>query len=193
MFFGNFVNIFFEIIKKYKINYLLKKILLKYAKNNGVCKLMRKFITYLTIIAFCFACVSPAFATKKLSPADFNYMYGLAADGDLSSLMSAANRGLDLDATNKNGDSGVCIAIKKNDYKAYNTFIKAGAHEHPRCLNFISKSKVESFMESSNTIKYSEYPSSFVPRDQSVDWWIAGAFSAVIVVLAWLITHATKG
>ena len=153
---------------------------------------MRKFITYLTIIAFCFSCVSPALAAKKLSPADFNYMYGLAADGDLASLMAAANRGLDLNAQNKNGDSGVCIAIKKNDYKAYNTFIKAGAHEHPRCLNFISKSKVESFMESSNTIKYSEYPTSFIPRDQSVDWWILGGFMFITGFLAWIIANATR-
>ena len=153
---------------------------------------MRKFITYLTIIAFCFSCVSPVLAAKKLSPADFNYMYGLAADGDLASLMAAANRGLDLDATNKNGDSGVCIAIKKKDYKAYNTFIKAGAHEHPRCLNFISKSKVESFMESSNTIKYSEYPSSFVPRSQISDWFTIAAVIGTGIFAGWLVKKATR-
>lgn len=166
--------------------------LLKYPKNNGVCELMRKFITYLTIIAFYFACVSPAFATKKLSPDDFNYMYSLAADGDLASLMAASNRGLDLDAPNKNGDSGVCIAIKKNDYKAYNTFIKAGAHEHPRCLNYISKSKMESFMKSSNTIKYSEYPTSFKPRNQSSDWFVIGAVTGLTVFVCWLIKNATR-
>lgn len=154
---------------------------------------MRKFITYLTIIAFCFACVSPAFAaTRKLSPADFNYMYKIASDGDLASLMAASRRGLNLDATNKNGDSGVCVAIKKGDYKAYNTFIKAGAHEHPRCLNYISKSKLESFMESSNSVKYSEYPTSFQPRNQSSDWIVVGAVVGLVGFVVWLIKNATR-
>ncbi|MBP3545726.1 MAG: hypothetical protein J6K16_01165 [Alphaproteobacteria bacterium] len=154
---------------------------------------MRKFITYITMIAFYLACISPAFAaTNKLSPADFNYMYKIAADGDLASLMAASRRGLNLDALNRNGDTGVCVAIKKGDYKAYNTFIKAGAHEHPRCLNYISKSKLKSFMESSNSIKYSEYPTSFEPRDQSVDWWIVGGFLFLTGFIGWLIVNATK-
>ncbi len=129
-----------------------------------------------------------AFA-RKLPPADFGQMYGLAASGNLGSLLSAAERGLDLDAPDRSGDSGICVAIKHGDVMAYNTFIKAGASVHPMCVNYLDRGRYESFMSMPNVIKYSDYPTSFVPRE-NYDYYVVGAFGALLAGITWVVMNA---
>ncbi len=152
---------------------------------------MKRYIAMLTCCTF-FASLLPANVwARKLPPANFGDMYSMASKGDLGALLAASHRGLDLDAVNKDGDAGVCVAVKRGDFMAYNTFIKAGAMPHPPCVNLISKSKYDSFMSSSNAIKYSEYPTSFVPRESS-DWGIVGAVVLGVAGMFWVVTNSGK-
>ena len=70
---------------------------------------------------------------RPLPPDDFGSMYRMAARGDVVSLHEAVSRGLNIDAVNDDGDTGVCVAVKRRDAKAYNTFRAAGASGTPPC------------------------------------------------------------
>lgn len=70
---------------------------------------------------------------RPLSPYNFNEMYKMAARGDVASLHKAISRGLNINAMDANGDTGVCVAVKRRDAKAYNTFRAAGASGSPPC------------------------------------------------------------
>lgn len=70
---------------------------------------------------------------RPLPPDDFGSMYRMAARGDVVSLHEAVSRGLNIDAVNADGDTGVCVAVKRRDAKAYNTFRAAGASGTPPC------------------------------------------------------------
>src|SRR5574344_2592455 len=73
----------------------------------------------------------------NLAPQSFENFYAVAAEGDLQGLKNMQRRGLNMDATNQNGDTAVCVAVKKQDYLAYKTLIRAGAKSHPACLEKI--------------------------------------------------------
>ncbi len=75
----------------------------------------------------------------RLSPRDFNKMYYLASKGKVGILREAVNRGLNIDAVNPNGDTGLCIAIKRKDYVAYNSFRMSGANPRHGCTYEISQ------------------------------------------------------
>ena len=150
---------------------------------------MKNIVTSVVCCSLVLSSLPMSAFARKLPPADFGQMYSLASSGNLGSLLSAAGRGLDLDAPNQDGDSGVCVAIKKNDVKAYNTFVKAGASVHPMCVNYLDRSKYESFMTSSNVVKYSDYPTSFQPRE-NYDWAVVGVMTAVTLGVGWVIMNA---
>lgn len=69
----------------------------------------------------------------RLSPKNFNKMYYLASHGKIGILREAVNRGLNIDAVNPNGDTGLCIAIKRKDHIAYNSFRMSGANPRHAC------------------------------------------------------------
>lgn len=140
--------------------------------------MIRQVVLRIMFFSFCLTLFPADVWARKLPPADFGEMYRVAASGNLGSLMAASSRGLDLDARNSDGDTGLCVAIRRGDFLAYNTFIKAGAHNHPPCVNRISSAQYKSFMESPNSIKYSRYPGSFTPRE-SDDWFVAAGFTAI--------------
>lgn len=102
-----------------------------------------KFKTNITFGAVCVATillVGNAFANGgRLSPQNFNKMYYLAQNGKVGVLREAINRGLNIDAVNPNGDTGLCIAIKRKDYIAYNTFRMSGANARHACTYRIYK------------------------------------------------------
>ena len=150
---------------------------------------MKRFVSLLVCLSFGISLFPMNVWARKLPPANFNDMYRVAASGDLGGLLSAAERGLDLDAPNSSGDSGICVAIKHGDVMAYNTFIKAGASVHPMCVNYLDRSRYESFVSMPNVVKYSDYPTSFVPRE-SHDYAIVGALSAITLGVAWVIMNA---
>ena len=70
----------------------------------------------------------------NLSPISFANFYQIAAEGDLQGLKNVEHRGLNLNSTNQNGDTAVCVAIKRKDYLAYKTLIRAGAKSNPDCV-----------------------------------------------------------
>ena len=69
----------------------------------------------------------------NLSPISFANFYHIAEEGDLQGLKDVQRRGLNLNSTNQNGDTAVCVAIKRQDYLAYKTLIRAGAKSNPNC------------------------------------------------------------
>lgn len=71
---------------------------------------------------------------KAVSSRTFDSMYAAAARGDVPALREAMHRGLRIDAVNRSGDTGVCAAVKRQDYRAYNAFVQAGARTNPPCL-----------------------------------------------------------
>lgn len=152
--------------------------------------MIRQVILRIMLFSFCLTLFPADVWARKLPPADFEEMYRVAASGNLGSLMAASSRGLDLNARNRNGDTGLCVAIRRGDFLAYNTFIKAGAHNHPPCVNRISSEQYESFMESPKSIKYSRYPGSFTPRESN-DWFVAAGFTAAVAGIIGVILAAT--
>lgn len=115
-----------------------------------------RFRTGLIFFAMCEVAplvVGSAFAqTVKLSPQDFNKMYYLAQNGKVGVLREAVNRGLDINAVNPNGDTGLCIAIKRKDHVAYNTFRMAGAHPRHQCTYKIYK-EYQEFLDEGKAAK----------------------------------------
>ena len=84
-----------------------------------------------------FSLVSAATAEAYLAPLSFNEMYAYASQGKLTVLNNAILRGMDINAVNADGDTGICVAIRRNDHLAYTTMRRAGAHPGPRCLDSI--------------------------------------------------------
>ena len=150
---------------------------------------MRRYLTLLVLVAFIMSLVPFQAMARRLQPADFEDMYDLASDGNLGALMAATSRGLDIDALNSDGDAGICVAVKRGDYMAYNTFIKAGALAHHPCINNINKSRYASFMSSSRAVKYSEYPTSFIPRE-SGDLATILSLIGTVIGLGWIVSTA---
>ncbi len=105
------------------------------------------------IFSFTIALLAPDTA-GAVSARTFNSMYAAAARGDVPALREAMHRGLRIDSLNRSGDTGVCAAIKKGDYQAYNSFIQAGARANPSCLSRISRTKYKKFMDSDKIVVY---------------------------------------
>lgn len=152
---------------------------------------MKSFVLWTMLCAFCLTLFPANVMARKLPPADFEEMYRVAASGNLGSLMAASSRGLDLDARNPDGDTGLCMAVRRGNFLAYNTFIKAGAHNHPPCVNRIPSAQYKRFMDSPNSIKYSRYPGSFEVRE-SHDWEIVGAFAAAAGAFIYVVVESIK-
>lgn len=81
-------------------------------------------------------------------------MYAAAARGDVPALREAMHRGLRIDAVNRSGDTGVCAAVKRQDYRAYNAFVQAGARTNPPCLARINRAEYEEFINSDEIVVY---------------------------------------
>ena len=85
-----------------------------------------------SVLAFSNAFAVP-YREIKLSPQNFNKMYYLASKGKVGVLREAVGRGLNINAVNANGDTGLCIAVKRNNVVAYNTFRMSGANTRHPC------------------------------------------------------------
>ena len=111
----------------------------------------QKGATTLIAAAVLMAFILP-FAARGASPYSFEAMYATAARGDVAGLRSAVHRGLKIDSPDSRGDTGICAAIKRRDYKAYNSFIMAGASSAPACLAYIAPTKYQKFMKSGQIV-----------------------------------------
>lgn len=86
----------------------------------------------------------------NLSPISFANFYHIAEEGDLQGLKDVQRRGLNLNSTNQNGDTAVCVAIKRQDYLAYKTLIRAGAKSNPDCTEKIPEYAHKAFLSNYN-------------------------------------------
>ncbi|MBR2299873.1 MAG: hypothetical protein IJ870_04795 [Alphaproteobacteria bacterium] len=89
---------------------------------------------------FCFvaACVLSFYSFRAeaylqaLSPESFRALYALAQRGDVSAINAARSRGLNIDSVNSSGDTGLCVAARNRDRRAYKSFLQSGANpSHP--------------------------------------------------------------
>ncbi len=125
------------------------------------------------ILAAVSAAGSVAAFGGRLSPRDFNKMYYLASQGKVGILREAVNRGLNIDAVNPNGDTGLCIAIKRKNYVAYNTFRMSGANPRHACTYEINQEYRE-FLDSNKAVRAEKVvgnEESLYYRDDESSWW----------------------
>ena len=83
-----------------------------------------------------------------LAPASFSEMYNVASKGYHSVLQRAIDRGLNIDSLDRNGNTGLCVAILRRDCRAYNSFATVGANRNHYCVSRIPRAQYEEFMNS---------------------------------------------
>lgn len=83
-----------------------------------------------------------------LAPASFSEMYNVASKGYHSVLQRAIDRGLNIDSLDRNGNTGLCVAILRRDCRAYNSFATVGANRNHYCVSRIPRAQYEAFMNS---------------------------------------------
>lgn len=111
--------------------------------------------------------------TGRLRPQDFNKMYYLASQGKIGILRNAVNRGLNIDSVNPNGDTGLCIAIKRRNYVAYNSFRMSGANPRHQCTYRIYK-EYQEFLDSTKTVREEKIlgnKESLYYNEEERKWW----------------------
>ena len=138
-----------------------------------------KFSKSLLLASTSFSLLLAQSAQAGLYPLSFTEMYNYAAAGNLTVLNNAVLRGLDINSVNDNGDTGLCVAIRRNNHIAYETFKKAGASTRPHCLDNISKQQQKRFAED-----HKPYEVVYEDDDNSLWWWIGGAAVAGGVAIA---------
>ena len=154
--------------------------------------LFTKAVCITTIYAFSLTvAVRPAMAQARLSPISFNQMYKLAHDGDVESLRASNYRGMNIDATNGNGDTGLCLAARRRDVHAYNAFVAAGANPYHPCTQNVSG--YSAFVSRSDVIDSgarSRDGAAVVAGGKNSNhiapiwWWIGGGAVAAAVIWA---------
>jgi len=102
----------------------------------------------LIVIILSILTTSTTLQARGLRPMSFEEMYEVASDGEIGALKSAVRRGLNINTVNKDGDTGLCVAIKHWDYRAYNAFRAAGAEPQTPCTINIPREHYEDFIES---------------------------------------------
>ena len=147
-----------------------------------------KYVSAIVLAAFCAAQGVYAY-DGGLSPQDFNKMYHFASAGSVDVLREAVGRGLRIDSVNPDGDTGLCIAVKRNDHDAYNTFRAAGANPRHPCTLRIQK-QYKSFLASGvvkPVDKEAEARAAMYYWNKERNWWpwILGAALVGGGVYAW--------
>lgn len=117
----------------------------------------------------------------RLTPESFEKMYSLAQNGRVESLRASINRGLNIDAMNENGDTGLCVAARRHDIYTYNAFRAAGANPRHPCTQNISN--YNSFVTSSRAVPVTSTPRAaygYIGKEKysvspKIWWWLGGA------------------
>ena len=161
--------------------------------------LFTKAVCITTMCAFTFA-IAPksAMAQTRLAPISFNEMYDLAHRGDVEALRASMYRGMSIDSTNSRGDTGLCLAARRRDVHAYNSFVAAGANPRHPCTQNVSG--YSSFVSRSDVIgggSGSQNGAAVMANSRNGDriapiwWWIGGA--AVTGAIIWLLLGGSHG
>ena len=111
---------------------------------------MRTKFIRLIMVAFIFTITAQTSQSYNLPPISFANLYRIAADGNLQGLKDVQRRGLNLDSTNMDGDTAVCVAIKRQDYLAYKTLLRAGAKSSPNCVERLPEYAHKNFLANYN-------------------------------------------
>ena len=132
-----------------------------------------------------FICTAAARVSQayNLSPISFENLYRIAADGDLQGLKDVQRRGLNLDSPNMDGDTAVCVAIKRQDYLAYKTLIRAGAKSNPDCVERLPEYAHKNFLANYNQ-KYAAPQTPTNWAKSGTAFVVGGGIAAGIVALA---------
>ena len=119
----------------------------------------------------------------NLAPQSFQNFYNTASAGNLQGLQSMIYRGLNLESTNQNGDTAICVAIRSQDAIAYRTLKQAGADIEPSCLKKISDEQKDAFFEQ-NDPEYAEQRSKSKWSKTGTAVLIGGGVAAGVIALA---------
>lgn len=133
------------------------------------------FISFISVIGS----ADEGFCASRLTPQDFNRMYYIASLGRVDILRNAVNRGMNINTVNQNGDTGLCIAIKRNNHVAFESFRRAGANVKHPCTNKI-RTQYAAFMGRQNSKQQIEankkYKSLYYPEEENklLPWVLGG-------------------
>lgn len=148
-----------------------------------------KTICGITIYSFLLSTIPSEASTWGLPPESFNKMYSLAQKGDVEALRASVYRGLNIDAVNRSGDTGLCVAAKRRDTYTYNAFRAAGANPRHPCTQRIIG--YDNFVERSSAVPMtanSREAYSALGREKyriaPWVWWTGGALLTGGVILA---------
>lgn len=119
----------------------------------------KSIVTYITVVSFCFSCTISA-VSAQLPPLSLAQMYSLAAQGNVRALRAAVQRGMNIDATDRYGNTGLCHSIYQRNYTAYNAFHASGANPRHPCIQNIPPQQYDAFMASARAT-----PITATPRD----------------------------
>lgn len=117
----------------------------------------RKAVTIISLAAFCIAS-SPVVQASGLTPMSLAQMYTLASQGNVRALRAAVQRGLNIDSTDRFGNTGLCHAIRQNNCTAYNAFRASGANSGSPCIQNIPTNEYDRFMAQSCAAAISDSP-----------------------------------
>lgn len=137
------------------------------------------FSKTLLLATTAFSMISAPAANAYLSPLSFNEMYAHASRGNLTVLNNAILRGMNINAVNGDGDTGICVAVRRGDHIAYESFRNTGAHTRPHCLNNINAKQYKKFMAD-----HRPYELAYRKEGSSIWWWIGGAAAVGGIALA---------
>lgn len=137
------------------------------------------FSKTLLLATTAFSMISVPAANAYLSPLSFNEMYAHASRGNLTVLNNAILRGMNINAVNGDGDTGICVAVRRGDHIAYESFRNTGAHTRPKCLNNINAKQYKKFMAD-----HRPYELAYRKEGSSIWWWIGGAAAVGGIALA---------
>ncbi len=124
--------------------------------------ILKRFVYVLAAFLYLFSPKAEAYLSS-LSAENFNALYNLASRGEVGAMNNAVNRGLNIDATNPNGDTGLCIAAKKRNKTAYRSFLQSGANPSHPCTYRIegyqdfARSVIQSPVKNADTAAVAKY------------------------------------
>ncbi|MBR1605491.1 MAG: hypothetical protein IJ660_05245 [Alphaproteobacteria bacterium] len=91
---------------------------------------------------------------------NFNALYNAASNRKVDIISRAIARGMDIDSTDYNGNTGLCQAIRRNDVTAYRVFLHFGANPNHSCILRIPRSQYSYFVSSIHQYQAGDYSAS---------------------------------
>ncbi|MBO7332722.1 MAG: hypothetical protein J6U64_03550, partial [Alphaproteobacteria bacterium] len=108
----------------------------------------KKIITYALILSFTAIRPASAQAYRRTSVGKSPQaaIYQMASQGNRKGLQQLWFQGYSLDAVNENGDTSLCVAIYRKDYRAYNLLKSMGVNTQHPCVERIDEQIYTEFM-----------------------------------------------